>query len=68
MNQLRLGASSHAYLETGLTIHLQASLFVPDLWEQFCACFSGAPALTWLQAPFQVMNVAESTPGSPRWK
>ncbi len=68
MNQLRLGASSHAYLGTGLTIHLKASLFVPALWEQLCAWFSGAPTLTWLQAPFQVMNAAESTPGSPRWK
>jgi transposase len=69
MNQLRLGASSHAYLGTsGLAIRLGANLFAPALWEQICAWFNGSPTLTWLLAPFQAMNAAESTPGSPRWK
>lgn len=53
---------------TWLSIHLEAQLFGPWLWQQLQEWFAGGWKSSWLAKPFQAMSVGEGLAMGPRWK
>lgn len=69
MKQVEAAERQEVWLKTsGLTLHLEASLFLPHVWEQVWAWFRGGGEQAWLRAPFRVMTAEAAGPNQPRWK